>query len=63
MGKYILFLLLWKGAAPVTPEHYSHIMQEFGDKAACEAVVEKFRTAKGGGWNADGGCFPYASEP
>jgi hypothetical protein len=60
MGKYILFLYISQGAAPVTPEYHNFIMQEFGDKAACETVAKKLNVKKSG-FNIDAVCFPYSS--
>jgi len=41
--KFVLFVTLIFGAAPMTPEHYTSMTAEFEDQPACEAAAERFR--------------------
>lgn len=60
--KWILFIFMAKGAAPVTPEHYLALMQEFDDRPACESAIEILKKAARE-TRVGGICLPKASEP
>lgn len=58
--KYILFLYVMWGNAPVTAEQHVITTAEFDDLPACEAVIESFR--KGSRTSKiQGKCFPKGS--
>lgn len=60
--KWILFLFLSRGGAPVVSEHYMALMQEFDDKPACEAAIVKLKDVSRS-TTVGGICLPKASEP
>ena len=59
--KYILILMLSRGAAPVTPEHYMLTTAEFDDREACELVIKQIKSAATSKVVAH--CFPKGSKP
>lgn len=57
--KYILFLVIQFGGAPVIPEHYVMTSAEFDDLAACQYAGNEFSKMRRGivNWT----CAPKAS--
>jgi hypothetical protein len=57
--KFILFVVLKFGAAPVVPEHYVMTSAVFDDQPACQAAADRFNKMRGA--TAIVACMPQAS--
>jgi hypothetical protein len=58
--KWILFLFVVTGSAPVTPEHHFATTAEFEDRATCEAMLDRFKKLPR--YRVDGVCVPSSAE-
>lgn len=61
-AKFVMFLMLQTGAAPVTPEHWMLASAEFDDLRACEAALNWF-AKNATRVRPNGVCLPKASKP